>query len=129
MGSRGSVSGKNYGIRSGYVTREIKKLANEYKNDLVNDGDVQDVLEGFEFTRGENYESMNKYFNSLVSDIRQGTKNSRIAEAKKELERVQREYSQAAKALNYTETARDKFDKLADRRRELIKIIGEFNEK
>lgn len=133
MGSRGSASGsgKAFGIRSSYVTGEIKKLANEWKNDQINDGDVQDILEGFEFTRGENYENMRNYFESLVSDVRSGAKNSRITEAKQELERVQREYSQAAKALNYTNSAeaRARFDRLDSRRRELTGIIGEFNEK
>ena len=132
MGSRGAsgVSGKSYGIRSVAVVRDIKRLATEYKNDQITDGDVQDALEGYEFTRGENYENMNKYFETLVSDIRSGSKNSRITEAKKELKSVQAEYSKAAKTLNYTnsDAARARFEKLDARRRELTAIIGRFNE-
>lgn len=134
MGSRGSASGnsgKAYGVRSIAVVRDIKKLANEFKDDLVTDSDVQGVLEGYEFTRGENYENMHRYFESLVSDIRSGTRNSRITEAKKELKDVQKQYREAAKALNYTNSAeaRARFDRLDSRRRELTGIIGEFNEK
>lgn len=126
MGSRGASAntGKSYGVRSSYITGEIKKLATQYKNDEITDNDVQDILEGYEFTRGENYENMRNYFESQVADIRSGGKNSRIIEAKKELKTVQKQYSEAAKALRYTESARDEFERLSKRRNELLTIIN-----
>ena len=44
------------------IKEELNKLAEDYKNDLINDDEVQDVLMGIELSRQINYEVLYKYF-------------------------------------------------------------------
>lgn len=44
------------------IKDEIDKLADDYKNDLITDDEVQDVLMGNELKNQINYEVLFKYF-------------------------------------------------------------------
>lgn len=68
MGSRGaSANARGIGAN---VASEIRTLASDYRLGKLTDSDVQGVLEAYE-VQGENFESMNKYFQDQVKKVKQ----------------------------------------------------------